>query len=109
MREDTPPRVNMSFLFLDAQRAQAFVAVIKNRLGLATEIDEQEIVHVTGADTEDNDITDQVKALAHWCGAAGERDARAVGYLASEARPAAPRPASSARSQRAGAAACRRR
>jgi hypothetical protein len=74
MREDTPPRVNMSFLFLDAQRAQAFVAVIKNRFELATEIDEQDIVHVTGADTEDSDITDQVKRLAHWCGAAAGRE-----------------------------------
>jgi hypothetical protein len=74
MRENTHPRVNMSFLFLDAQRAQAFVAVIKNRFGLAAEIDEQELVHVTGSDTEDGDITDQVKALAHWCGVAASRE-----------------------------------
>jgi hypothetical protein len=74
MRENTPPRVNMSFLFMDAKRAQAFVAVIKNRFGLAAEIDDQELVHVTGSDTEDGDITDQVKALAHWCSATTPRD-----------------------------------
>jgi hypothetical protein len=63
--------VNRIFLCVDAQSAQAFRAVVKNRFGLAAIIydDDQAKVYVAGDDTDDCGITRQVKALADWLGA----------------------------------------
>jgi hypothetical protein len=63
--------VNMVFLCVDAQSAQAFRAVVRNRFGLAVVIydDDEAKVYVGGDDTDDCEITRQVKALADWLGA----------------------------------------